>query len=119
MEGSECLVTGNPNSTGYDNQSATNRNSLCPGATGKQTRVLISGVPNAAVTVNYRLPIQEQNGVRFGWRGKEHTATATATLSNNNGTHEAVMGSSITLFDKSLVTDSVMVFNYEISAAYQ
>lgn len=120
--GATCYVGGGSsytNARGFDGGGATAANSLCPNLTGSHTAVEFTGAPNAVITINYRLPLQVQSGVRFGWLGAEYNRTANHSLSGSDGKFEATLGSSIDLVDKSQVTDSLLVFNYEITGAYQ
>lgn len=120
--GAICYVGGgvnHSNDRGYDGAAATAANSLCPNLTSTFSHVEFTGAPSAAITVRYQLPLQVQSGVRFGWLGAEYDETRSGTLSATDGTFVATMGSSIDLVDKSQVTDSVLVFNYIITGAYQ
>jgi len=119
QEGASCLVGNSTNETGFDGETATKRNSLCPGERGFPARVEFSGAPNALLSFERRLPLQEQNGIRFGWKGRESVHVGTLTLSQEEGIAHTELGSSVELFDKSQVTDAVMEFTYDISAAYQ
>ena len=119
VEGAWCVVNGTANGVGFNNRTATEANSLCPGATGRIATVKFTGAKNAAITVLRELPVQEQAGIRFGNNGKAFSDSRTYTLSGTDGTVDVTLGSGIVLFDKSQVTDSVLVFNYEITGAYQ
>ena len=120
--GAICYVGGGVNYTndrGYDGAVATVANSLCPNLTGSHTAVEFTGASNAVISVNYRLPLQVQNGVRFGWLGAEYDYTQNGSSLDANGKFLATLGSSIDLVDKSQVSDGLLVFNYEITGAYQ
>jgi len=120
QEGSMCVASGQVNSTGFNGQTATNANSLCPGATGNGSIVQFTGVPNAIVTVERSIVSQELNGVRFAhYDGNPWQNVSNLTLNGSDGIGITGLWSSVTLFDKSQATDSVMEFNYQISAAYQ
>lgn len=119
VEGARCVANGHANLVGFNNAAATEANSLCPGATGNFATVKFTGAKNAMITVFRELPVQEQAGMRFGNLGGAYSDTTTVTLSGTDGTADVHLGSSIDLFDKSQVTDSVLVFNYEITGAYQ
>ena len=119
-EGAYCLANGTDNSIGFDRRSATAANSLCPGATPDYAIVQFSGVPNAFVTVERSLETQEQNGIRFTHHnGRPYNDVITVVLNATEGLGEAVLWSGVFLIDKSQVTDAVMEFSYDISAAYQ
>ena len=117
--GAACVVDTSANNIGYDGEPATSKNSLCPGERGVFARVEFSGAPNAVITLERRLPLQEINGIRFGWHGEDWKRSDTLTLTAENGTAHTLLYSSVELFDKSQATDSVMDFTYDISAAYQ
>lgn len=120
QENATCWATGSANNRGFNNQPATNANSLCPGATGSGSVVQLSGVPSAIVSVQRSIVAQEQNGVRFvGSSLSAYNDVRNYTLSNSDGTTNVDLHSAIVMFDKSLVTDAVMEFSYDISAAYQ
>lgn len=121
-EGAICYLSPSSlydNSKGFDGAVATSVNSLCPNLSGTRAVIELSGIPNAAITVHSKLPLQVQSGVRFGWLGAEYDVTSSQAHLNENGTLTTSLGSSIDLVDKSQVTDSLLVFNYEITGAYQ
>lgn len=120
QEGAICRATDSANTTGNDNRTATNANSLCPGATGSRSIVQFTGVPSAIITVERGIAVQEKNGVRFGsTSGTTYNDVRNFTLSNGDGSADIDLSSAIVMFDKALVTDATMEFNYDISAAYQ
>ena len=119
-EGAKCVANSKTNSLGFDEQLASNVNSLCPGATALHSILQLKGVPNALVTIEHVIDIQEQSGVRFAhWDGLDYQKVYTRQLSAGDGIFNTGLTSSITLIDKSQVTDTVMEFIYDISAAYQ
>ena len=118
--GAYCIANGQANSTGFDGRNATSANSLCPGATLDYAQVQFTGVPNAVITIEHSLAIQEQNGIRFAHSdGRSFENVSSLLLDGENGIGGTGLHSAVILFDKSLVTDSVMEFSYNISAAYQ
>ena len=119
-EGSKCVADSRAETTGFDGAPATNVNSLCPGATGLHAKVQFKGVPSALISYELTLDIQEQNGIRFAhWDGKALQNVYDRQLSADEGIFNAGLSTSVTLMDKSQVTDAVMEFTYGISAAYQ
>jgi len=119
-EGSKCIADSAPETKGFDNQPATNVNSLCPGGTALHAAVQFKGVPSAVISYERSLIVQEQHGVRFAhWDGKTLQRVDNAILSADEGILNTGLSSSVTLMDKSQVTDAVMEFTYDISAAYQ
>ena len=119
-EGAYCLANETDNSTGFDRRNATTANSLCPGATPDHAIVQFSGVPNAVITLERSLEIQEQNGIRFAhFDGRSFQHVSSLFLDGTDGLASTGLWSGVFLIDKSQVTDSVMEFSYDISAAYQ
>ena len=119
-EGAGCIANGLANNVGFDGRNATNANSLCPEKAGEHAIVQFTGVPNAVITVERTIETQEQNGVRFTHHdGRPFQNVHTIVLDGTNGTGSTTLWSGIFLFDSSLVTDAVMEFSYDISAAYQ
>lgn len=119
-EGANCVALSKVNETGYDGLPATNVNSLCPGGTASYAGVQFKGVPNAAISMEQVINIQEKNGLRFAHHdGTPFQHTFYIKLSEDEGIYRTGLSSSVTLVDKSQVTDSVMEFTYDISAAYQ
>jgi len=120
-EGASCIArVGYDNTNGFDNLPASNVNSLCAGSTPLRAEVQFTGVPNAVISYERNLIIQEQYGVRFAhWDGKDFQRVDISTLSPEQGKLSTSLSSAIILFDKSQVTDAVMEFTYDISAAYQ
>jgi len=119
-EGSKCIGDSVPNTKGFDDQPATNVNSLCPGSTALHAAVQFTGVPSAAISIARTLLVQEQHGVKFAHSdGKAFQHVYNAILSADEGIFKTGLWSSVTLFDKSQVTDAVMEFTYDVSAAYQ
>jgi len=119
-EGATCVANGKVNETGLDGELANNINSLCPGDTATNTIALFTGVPNALISFERTINIQEKSGLRFSYfGGKALQVVGISQLSAERGTLVTNLGSTITLFDKNQVTDAVMEFTYDISAAYQ
>jgi len=119
-EGANCVALSKVNETGYDGLPATNVNSLCPGGTASYAGVQFKGVPNAAISIEQVINIQEKNGLRFAHHdGTPFQQTFHIKLSDDEGIYRTGLSSSVTLVDKSQVTDAVMEFTYGISAAYQ
>jgi len=108
------------NDKGFDGETASNANSLCPNATALRAEIQFTGVPGAIITTHRSIPLQEQHGVRFAHRdGEALNLVYNLLLSADEGTGITAIASSITLIDKFQVTDAVMEFTYDISAAYQ
>lgn len=114
-----CRADGVPNSTGYNGQAATEVNSLCPNVKGLPSNVKFSDVKGAVLTVNYSVPIQNKGGISFSVDGRDYAKVENHTLSTTDGTTTVSLNSFVRLTDKSLVTDGLLDFTYEISAAYQ
>jgi len=119
-EGANCVALSKVNETGYDGLPATNVNSLCPGGTATYAGVQFKGVPNAAISIEQSINIQDKNGLRFAYfNGQVFQNVSLVQLSSEEGIYRLGLSSSVSLIDKSQVTDSVMDFTYDISAAYQ
>jgi len=120
-EGSICVASLEIfNDKGFDGETASNANSLCPNATALRAEIQFTGVPGAIITTHRSIPLQEQHGMRFAHReGETLDLVSNLLLSAESGTGITAIASSITLIDKSQVTDAVMEFTYDISAAYQ
>lgn len=119
VNGANCLAISKDNTTGFDGQPATDKNSLCPNDVARRAEIRFKGAHNALITFERILSIQEKNGVRFAhWDGNPYTNVYNAQLSED-GWFNSALSSSIILVDKSQVTDSVMEFTYDISASYQ
>lgn len=120
QEGANCIASSRANEEGFNGQAATNANSLCPGSIGQSSSIVFSGVPNAIISIGWSIASQEANGIRFAnTDGQAGSGTLTRTLSSVEGKTVLEKWSSVTLIDKSQVTDAVMEFTYDISAAYQ
>jgi len=119
-EGSKCVADSRAEAEGFDGQPATNVNSLCPGATALHSKIQFKGVPSVAISIERTLLVQEQHGVKFAHSdGKAFQHVYNTILSADEGIFNLGLWSSVTLMDKSQVTDAVMEFTYGISAAYQ
>lgn len=119
-QGAACIANGQQNNTGFDNGASNNVNSLCPGGVGTLASMQFVGTPNALISYERSIELQVQNGVRFAhWDGLAFSDSRVAVLSANDGTFSTGLASSITLIDKTQVTDGIMEFSYDISAAYQ
>jgi len=119
-EGSMCVANSKANEIGFDGQPTTNANSLCPGDTALYATVQFKGVPNAMIYLERSINTQDKNGVRFAhWDGQSYQYALNTTLPGETGSYNFNLWSSVTLLDKSQVTDAVMEFTYDISGAYQ
>ncbi|MCY7296176.1 hypothetical protein [Alteromonas sp. a30] len=118
--GSYCLANGGANGTGFDNRTSNESNSLCPNLSPDYFRVQFSGVKGAYLDIGYSLQIQEKGGFRFSYsNGNQHVGQTSVQLSTTEGTAEYPVYSRVTLLDPTQVTDGVLDFNFDITAAYQ
>ncbi|UAA39858.1 hypothetical protein KIH87_05755 [Paraneptunicella aestuarii] len=113
--GADCHSSSS-NGTGFDNRTATNANSLCPGLNGSESQVTFTGVPNAVISVTQGSTAQTTNGMRFT---TNYNSAFTRTLSGTDGTTNVSMQGTITMVDKAAVSDGLLTFTYDVSAAYQ
>lgn len=119
-EGAYCIANNAANSRGFDNRTANEANSLCPSLTADSFKAQFSGVKGAILHIDYSMPIQEKGGFRFAYsNGAQHVGSVTRTLSTTDGTYTWDWPSRVTLVDRSLVTDSVLEFSLDLTAAYQ
>lgn len=116
QEGSYCDATDSVNTRGFNNLTANNSNSLCPGLAGARSLVEFVGVPNAVISVARTAATQDAAGLRFT---VTNGGTSNRTLSADGGTTSVGLNGRVTLQDKDLVTDGVVSFTYNITAAYQ
>lgn len=112
--GADCH-SANINGTGFDNNPATNANSLCPGLVGSQSIVEFTGVPNAVITVTQAASAQTTNGMQFTVNG----STFTRTLSGTDGKTSSNLTGTVTMVDKDAVSSGLLTFSYDVTAAYQ
>lgn len=116
--GSFCQGYGK-NTTGVDNRTATDANSLCPQLTPQPSIVRFSGVPKSYLTVSRKIPQQDQGGFRFhNYTGAPLDVVDVYQVSAE-GSVNVPTYSRITMINKDAVTDSSLTFNYEITGAYQ
>ena len=118
--GSYCLADGGSNTRGFDRAVSNESNSLCPNLKPDFFKVQFSGVKGAILNIDYSLLIQEKGGFRFARHdGNQFVGQTTTQLSTTDGTVEYPMYSRITLIDKTQVTDGLLDFTFDITAAYQ
>ncbi|UAA39865.1 hypothetical protein KIH87_05790 [Paraneptunicella aestuarii] len=120
LVGSYCMANDQPNTLAFNGEAANEANSLCPNLTGDGAIIQLSGVKGATVTVNKVITKQEKGGVAFAhYTGNPWSDVRNYQLSATSGTVGVGLWSRVTLVDKSLVTDGILDFTYDISAAYQ
>lgn len=116
--GAYCWAYGK-NSYGVDGRAATEANSLCPQLTPLHSIVRFSGVPKSYITINQKIPEQDQGGFRFHYYDGKTLDSTTTYYINADGVVDVPTYSRITMINKDDVTDGSLTFTYEVIGAYQ
>ena len=119
-EGAYCIANSTTNSRGFDGRAANEANSLCPNLSADHFKLQFSGVKGALLNIDYSMLVQEKGGFSFRHHdGKQSVGNYTASLSTADGTFVWDWYSRITLVDKTQVTDGLLDFTFDLTAAYQ
>ena len=120
QEGAYCIASSSPNNNGFDTRTANEANSLCPGLAADHFKLEFSGVKGALLNINYSMLVQEKGGFSFAHHdGAQSVGSYTTPLSTTDGTYVWEWYSRITLIDKTQVTDGLLDFEFDVTAAYQ
>jgi len=112
-EGATCAANGNANSVGFDGQTSSNANSLCPRLKGTLAQFQITGLPSSRIHVAVTATDQIKNGLEFTINGSANQQTL-----NTAGQYSRNVVGSLKLVDYDTVKTEVTTFEYEVVAYY-